>query len=66
MEYFITFLSYGLNTIDGYRDSAKPFFNENCFLTRKALIEKVVKKFRVMKWRMKISCMALQAKKTVK
>ena len=66
MEYFITFLCYNLNTVDGYKNSAKPYLDENCYLTRKALIEKVVKKYRVMKWRMKISCMALQAKKTVK
>lgn len=64
MEYFLTFLSYSLNTIDGYRDSATPYIKEQ--ITKRELIEKVVKKYRVMKWRMKISCMALQAKKTVK
>ena len=61
---FITLLVYQLNTIDGNRNSAKKLIQKT--KNQDLVVEKVVMKYKIMKFRMKISYMAFQKRKTVK
>ena len=61
---FITLLVYQLNTIDGNRNSAKKLIQKT--KNQDLVVEKVVMKYKIMKFRMKISYMAFEKRKTVK
>jgi len=53
---FITLLVYELKTIDGSRNSAKKLIEKT--KNQDLIVKKVVMKYKIMKFRMKISYMA--------
>ena len=53
---FITLLVYELKTVDGNRDSAKNLIDKT--KNPDLVVQKIVMKYKIMKFRMKISYMA--------
>ena len=66
MEVILTFLIYKTKSADGFKDSMHKFIDVNNQADLESLSKLTLKKYRILKWRMKISCMALLARKTVK
>jgi len=61
---FITLLVYELKTVDGNRDSAKKLIEKT--KNPDLVVKKIVMRYKIMKFRMKISYEAYNQKKTVK
>jgi hypothetical protein len=61
---FITLLVYELKTVDGNRNSAKKLIEKT--KNPDLVVEKILMKYKIMKFRMKISYMAFEKKKSVK
>ena len=60
MEMLIKFLVFKLQTIDGYKNSARPFTGNKPWVQKEEIYRKIVFKYKIMKFRMKISCIALE------
>ena len=65
MEMLITFLVFRLQTIDGEKHSAKPYTGNKPWTQKEAIFRKIITKYKILKFRMKISCLALEKKMTV-
>ena len=61
---FITLLVYELKTVDGNRDTAKKLIEKT--KNPDLVVKKILMKYKIMKFRMKISFEAYSQKKTVK
>jgi hypothetical protein len=55
-----------MQTIDGNKGTAIPFTKEKPYSIKKMIIENTIVKYKVMKWRMKISFIAFEKRKTIK
>lgn len=62
----ITFLVYSIKTIDGNKNSALPFIKDQKWAEADKYYKTTIFKYKLLKWRMKISLMAAEKQQTVK
>ena len=65
MEMLLTFLIFELKTTNGEKGTAKQYLGHLPWVKKEKILRKILVGYKKMKWRMKISCIALEKRKTI-